>query len=104
MRFQLWFRLGVCSIRVWVYCWFMFGLCCVYFGLYAIGFNVWSILWLMVYPCSVYVWFMFGVCLVYAGIMLGFDVVPFLGGLFGIDVKSLFKLGLVYGWCMSVIR
>ena len=82
------FTLGVFSVNVLVYCWFMFGICWVCFALYAIGFNFWLVFWLILCLCSVYAWCMFGVRLVYVGFMFGFNVVHgwFVVGLFGVYV------------------
>ena len=89
MLFHRWFILGVCSIDVLVHCWFMFGLFGVYFGSYAIGFNVWLIVCHSFYVWLAYVWFMLGVCLVYAGFIFGFN---------GVHVWFIVGSCLVYVW------
>ena len=76
-------------INVLVYCWFMHGLCWVYFGLHAIGFNVCIVIWLMFCLRLAYVWFMLGVCLVYAGFIFGFN---------GVHVWFIVGSCLVYVW------
>ena len=95
MLFHLLFILGVVSVNVLVYCWFMFGLFLIQFGLDWIGFNsfggglvytysklCWVGSWCMFGVCLfmlsvysvyawVYVWCMFGLCLVSVWFMFG---------------------------------